>query len=178
MAQISVIDNTLERLVGSVLEILPDLLAGLIFLAVAAIVVKLLMVLIRAGLRRGFPGESPVYRQFVATVISMFLWFAVLLSFLSIVGLELVAASLGTATGFLALGVAYALSEMIEDAVAGVYLLRDPDFTQGDTVTVDDLTAEVASIELRKTRFDDDGDTVVRANASVEKRWKRHGNRQ
>ena len=46
------------------------------------------------------------------------------------------AASLGTATGFIALGVAYALSDMIEDTVAGVYLLRDPDFAVGDTVAV------------------------------------------
>ena len=178
MVQISSIDDAVDQLVGGILEILPDLLAGLIFLVLAAIVVKVLMIFVRAGLRRAVPGESPVYRQFVATIVSVFLWFAVVLSFLSIVGLQLVAASLGTATGFLALGVAYALSEMIEDAVAGVYLLRDPDFTQGDTVTVDDLTAEVASIELRKTRFDHDGDTVVRANAAVEKRWKRHRDEQ
>ena len=175
MAQIDSIEQALDQLVSDVLATLPDLVAGLLFLAIAAIAIKLLMMIIRAGLRRGLPGASPVYRQFVATVVAIFLWFAVLLSFLSIVGLELVAASLGTATGFVALGVAYALSGMIEDAVAGVYLLRDPDFSPGDTVTVDDLTGEVATIELRKTRFRVDGDTVVRANAGVEKRWRKHG---
>jgi small-conductance mechanosensitive channel len=95
----------------------------------------------------------------------------VALSFLSIVGLTAIAASLGTATGFLALGVSYALSEMIKDAVAGVYLLRDPDFNPGDTIKAGDTTGEVAAIELRKTRFRVDGDTVVRANAAIEERW-------
>lgn len=174
MAQVDSVESAIDQLVGGILSILPDLLAGLLFLGVAAVGIKIVMVLVRAALRRALPGESPVYRQFIATVVSAFLWFAVLLSFLSIVGLELIAASLGTASGFLALGVAYALSEMIEDAVAGVYLLRDPDFSAGDTVTVEDLTGEVAAIELRKTRFRVDGDTVVQANAAVEKRWKKH----
>ena len=175
MAQIDSLDEAIDQLIGGVLAILPDLVAGLVFLALAAVGIKLAMVLVRAGLRRALPGESPVYRQFMATLVAVFLWFGVILSFLSIVGLELIAASLGTATGFLALGVAYALSAMIEDAVAGVYLLRDPDFSAGDTVTVDDLTGEVVTIELRKTRFRVDGDTVVRANAGVEKGWKKHG---
>ena len=37
------------------------------------------------------------------------------------------------------LGVSYALSSMIEDAVAGVYLLRDPDFMPGDRIDVGGL---------------------------------------
>lgn len=174
MAQLDSIGDAFDRLFSGILEILPDLMAGLLFLVIAALAIKLVMVFVRGALRRALPGESPVYRQFVATIVTAFLWFGVLLTFLSIVGLGAIAASLGTATGFVALGVAYALSEMIEDAVAGVYLLRDPDFSAGDTVTVDDLTGEVAAIELRKTRFRVDGDTVVRANANVEKRWKKH----
>jgi len=111
------------------------------------------MTVLRYFLRRAFPGESPVYRQFIGTVVAAFLWFAVGLSFLSLVGLTVIAGALGTATGFLALGVSYALSGMLADAVAGVYLLRDPDFQPGDTVTVDDVTGEVVAIELRKTRL-------------------------
>jgi len=63
---------------------------------------------------------------------------------------------------------------MIADAVAGVYLLRDPDFMSGDEVTVEDMTGTVETIELRKTRFDVGGDTVVRGNADIEKRWVKH----
>ncbi|WP_276272077.1 mechanosensitive ion channel domain-containing protein [Haloarcula litorea] len=165
------VTDALDELLRDASAVLPDLLSGLVFLIIAAIAIRLVMVVVRFALRRLFPGEAPVYRQFVAALVLVFLWFAVGLSFLSIVGLTLVAASLGTATGFLALGVSYALSGMIADAVAGVYLLRDPDFNPGDTITAGDTTGEVAAIELRKTRFDVDGDTVVRANADIEKRW-------
>ncbi len=67
------------------------------------------MFVVRAVLKRSLPGESPVYRQFLSVIVLVFLWFGVALSFLSIVGLTAIAASLGTATGFLALGVSYAL---------------------------------------------------------------------
>jgi small-conductance mechanosensitive channel len=95
----------------------------------------------------------------------------VALSFLSVVGLDDIAASLGTATGFLALGVSYALSGMIADAVAGIYLLRDPDFMPGDTIESGGTEGTIKSIELRKTRISVGEDTVVRGNAEIEKKW-------
>lgn len=169
--QVDVLNRAFEQIFQNVSDALPNIITGLVFLAIAAVVIKLVMVVVRAALARGLPGESPVYRQFIAVIVLVFLWFAVALSFLSIVGLTAIAASLGTATGFLALGVSYALSSMIADAVAGVYLLRDPDFNPGDTVTAGGTTGEVTAIELRKTRFKVGDDVVVRANADIEKQW-------
>lgn len=152
---------------------LPAIISGLVFLLLAAILVKAVLFVVKLVLERTLPGESPVYRQFIATIVAVFLWFAVGLSFLSIVGLEDIAASLGTAAGFIALGVSYATSNMIADAVAGVYLLRDPDFMPGDTVEAGDTTGVVDNIELRKTRLLVDGDVVVRGNAEIEKKWRK-----
>jgi len=169
--QSNAVTDAFGQLYDGIVTALPDILAGIVFLAVSAVVIKLVMVAVRWLLARVLPGEAPVYRQFIAAIVLVFLWFAVGLSFLSIVGLTLVAASLGTATGFLALGVSYALSGMIADAVAGVYLLRDHDFNPGDRIRAGDTTGEVAAIELRKTRFLVDGGVVVRANAEIEKNW-------
>lgn len=109
-------------------------------------------------------------------VIGGLLWFGALLVLLKIVGMGEVAASLGTATGFVALGVAFALKEMIADTVAGVYLLRDFDFNVGDDVETASVTGTIASVDLRKTRIrKPDGDLVVAANRDVEKRWTRRG---
>ncbi|MFC6865435.1 mechanosensitive ion channel domain-containing protein [Halomicroarcula sp. GCM10025817] len=169
--QVDVLNRAFEQIVTNVTDALPDIITGIVFLAIAAVLIKLVMAVVRTVLDNALPGESPVYRQFIAVMVLVFLWFAAVLSFLSIVGLTAIAASLGTAAGFLALGVSYALSGMIADAVAGVYLLRDPDFNPGDQVTAGGITGEVVAIELRKTRFLVDGDTVVRANADIEKQW-------
>ncbi|MFC7098619.1 mechanosensitive ion channel domain-containing protein [Halobaculum marinum] len=167
----SLVEEALNRFVTDITAALPDVLAGVVFLVIASVGIKVVMTVLKAFLRRTVPGESPVYRQFVATVVAVFLWFGVGLSFLSIVGLEGIATSLGTAAGFLALGVSYATSSMIADAVAGVYLLRDRDFNPGDTVDIGGTEGVVQSIELRKTRLTVDDDTVVRGNAEIEKKW-------
>lgn len=166
-----VVRQALDQFVQNIVEVLPDLLTGLVFLVLAFVLVRIVMFVVKAALKRALPGESPVYRQFVSTIVLVFLWFGVALTFLSIVGLDGIATSLGTATGFLALGVSYALSGMIADAVAGVYLLRDPDFNPGDTVDIGGTVGTVKAIELRKTRLTVGQDTVVRANAEIEKKW-------
>jgi small-conductance mechanosensitive channel len=169
------VGEAIDRLLADLTAAVPKIVAGLLFLLVAALLVRAIMVLVRWLLNRTLVGDSPVYRQFVSAVVAAFLWFAVALAFLGVVGLETVAAALGTASGFLALGVSYALSGMIADAVAGIYLLRDPDFNPGDTITAGDMTGEIRTIELRKTRIAVDGDTVVRGNAEIEKRWTKRG---
>jgi small-conductance mechanosensitive channel len=162
MSQLGPLESALDRFVESVVGALPNVFSGLVFLLVAAIGIKLLTWLLRQALDRVLAAEDVVYRQFIVTVVAALLWFG------------LIAASFGTASGFVALGVAYALSGMIEDAVAGVYLLRDPDFNAGDTVTAADITGEVSAIELRKTRFRVDGATVVKGNGAIEKSWTKH----
>jgi small-conductance mechanosensitive channel len=173
--QSNVLVRALDEFVRRLVEAVPTLVVGIVFLALATILVKLVLAVLETTLERTMGGESPVYRQFLTTVVAVFLWFGVGLSTLSVVGLEGIAASLGTATGFVALGVSYATSDMIADAVAGVYLLRDPDFEAGDTVRVGDMEGVVRSIELRKTRFAVDDDTVVRGNADIEARWTKLG---
>ncbi|WP_135822753.1 mechanosensitive ion channel domain-containing protein [Halostella litorea] len=166
-----VVRETFRAFVSTVTDALPRILAGLLFVLIAAVGIKVAMVVVRWFLDRTFAGEDPVYRQFLARIVAILLWFAVALAFLSVVGLGRIAAALGTASGFVALGVSYALSGMIADAVAGIYLLRDPDFMPGDTVTTGDKTGVVQAIELRKTRLRVDGNTLVRANGKIESEW-------
>lgn len=165
--------RTVAELGRGVEAAVPRIVSGVVFAVVAYVAIRLLLAGLRAGLSRVYPERQDLVVQLFVTVAGVFLWFGAALLFLNIVGFGAIAASLGTAVGFIALGVSYALSEMIEDTVAGVYLLRDPDFEVGDRVVVDgDTEGTVAAIELRKSRFNlDDGDTTVIANRDVESRW-------
>ena len=165
------LETVADDLLAGFVEALPTVVGGLLVFLALATAATVGLRLFRAALRRAMPAAEPASRQFVARIVAIVVLFGVGLASLSVAGLDDLAASLGTATGFLALGVAYALSGMLADAVAGVYLLGDPDFNPGDEVRVGDMTGTVAAIELRKTRFAVDGDTVVRANAEIEQRW-------
>ena len=169
-----VVADAAAEFVAGLEATLPRLLAAVVFLAAAYVVIKLIRVVLRRALGRMYAPDEQLIVDFGVLLVTAGLWFAAALALLSVLGLEGIAASLGTAAGFIALGVSYALSDMIADTVAGLYLLRDPDFNAGDRVTTGDVTGDVHSIGLRKSRIElDDGDIVVLANQAVEKRWRR-----
>lgn len=167
-----IVEQTLRELIEGFEAAVPRAVAGLVFAAVAYVAITVVLAVLRALLDRMYEERQALVVQLFVTVAGIFLWFGAALGFLKVVGMGQIAASLGTATGFVALGVAYALSDMIEDTVAGVYLLRDPDFEIGDRVEVDGMEGRISAIELRKSRFVlEDGDTTVLANRDVEAGW-------
>lgn len=167
-----VVERTLNDLAGGIEVAIPRAVAGLVFITVAYVGIKIVLAILRRVLERVYDERQALVVQLFVTVIGIVLWFGVGLTFLKVVGMGEIAASLGTAVGFIALGISYALSEMIEDTVAGVYLLRDPDFELGDRVEVDGMEGTIAAIELRKSRFTlENGDTTVIANRDVESGW-------
>ncbi|MFB6268101.1 MAG: mechanosensitive ion channel domain-containing protein [Halodesulfurarchaeum sp.] len=164
------------EILGTLARAVPSIILGLVFIVFAIVAIRIGTRLLQASLNRIYPADQHLIADFLTLIVTVFLWFAVVLIFLKIVGMGDIAASLGTAAGFVALGVSYALSNMIADSVAGVYLLKDPDFNPGDRVVADSVTGTVADIGLRKSRLrTDGGDTVVIANKDVEKRWTRVG---
>ncbi|QUO48893.1 mechanosensitive ion channel family protein [Halorubrum ruber] len=168
----SLLRQSFTNFVEGLAVAIPRLLSGAIFLALAYVTVRIVLALVRSSIERLYVGDRELVGDLIVTLVAIFLWFGVALTFLKVLGMGDIAASLGTAVGFIALGVSYALSEMIEDTVAGVYLLRDPDFNVGDRVEAKGVTGTVAAIELRKTRIDaDNGDRIVMANREIEPRW-------
>ncbi|MFB6234885.1 MAG: mechanosensitive ion channel domain-containing protein [Halopenitus sp.] len=173
-----VLERVVSEFLGGIVAALPKLIYGVIFLTLAYVGINLVTRVVRSSLSRIYATEEQLIVSLAVTVTRVFLWFGAVLVLLKILGMEGVAASLGTATGFIALGVALALKEMLSDTVAGVYLLQDPDFNEGDFVTTASTTGTVVGIDLRKTRIrSEDGDLVVVANRDVEERWKQEASK-
>lgn len=173
MVQLSeLVVGSVEEFIAGLVAAIPQLLGGLVFLILAYVGIKVVTAVLRSVLARSSVGGQDLIADLVVLVVSVFLWFGTGLTLLNIVGLGALSASLGTAVGFIALGISFALSEMIKDTVAGVYLLRDPDFNVGDTVSTESGTGVVTDIGLRKSRFElENGDVLVLANRDVETKW-------
>lgn len=168
----AVIGEFVRGIVGTV----PQLAAAALFVLIAYVGIRIVQRVVRGVLDRAMPDDEDMIVDLAVVLVGGLLWFGAVLVVLKILGMGEVAASLGTATGFVALGVAFALKEMIADTVAGVYLLRDPDFNPGDVVETASVTGTIESIDLRKTRIREDaGNLVVVSNRDVEKRWTRTG---
>lgn len=170
------VESTIDAVANGIVVAAPRLLAAILLVAIAAAGISLALWILQRALDRVLPDDQHLVGRLVVVFVGIVLWFGVALAVLGVLGLEEIAASVGTAVGFLALGVSYALSDMIEDTVAGVYLLRDRDFEIGDRVRTADRTGEVLAIGLRKTRLRvADGETTVLANRTVEREWTREG---
>lgn len=167
----AVFDEFVSGVVGAV----PRIISGVVFLALAYVVIKAVLFVTETAFQRVYPVEEELVVDLSVAIVGIFLWFGAALALLKIVGMGAVATSLGSAAGFIGLGVAFALKDMIADTVAGVYLLRDEDFNHGDVVETASVTGTIIGIGLRKTRIrSEDGKTIVLANKDVEKKWTQH----
>jgi small-conductance mechanosensitive channel len=172
------VQSVLEEFLSGLVRAIPRILSGIVFLVLAYVVIRVVLRVTRSVFDRIYPEEQELIVDLSVAVVALFLWFGTALALLKIVGMGDVATSLGTASGFIGLGVAFALKEMIADTVSGVYLLRDSDFTEGDVVETASVTGTVVSIDLRKTRVrTDEGDLIVLANRDVEKKWTKRADR-
>lgn len=116
--------------------------------------------------------EEVTILDLIENVSKGLMWFSAVLIGLSLLGFGQIAASLGTAAGFVALGVSLALKDVLSDTVAGVYLAKDPDFNNGDKVEVDGNKGTIKEVGLRKSRINlEEGGLRVLNNSDVEKKW-------
>ena len=98
--------------------------------------------------------------KYVAFLVMVFL----VLSALGADTVELLA-GLGILSLILGLGV----TSLVEDVVAGVFIVGERLFDVGDIVVVDDFRGRIISIGIRSTQIEDDGgDILILRNSSIE----------
>lgn len=146
------------------------ILTAAAFLIIASLAIGYSGNVIRKVLSRKFKEETIL--NLMEGIGKGLLWFSAALITLSILGFGEIAAALGTAAGFVALGVSLALKNVLSDTVAGIYLAKDPDFNNGDRVEVDGVKGDITEVGLRKTRIRlEDGNLRVLNNTDAEKKW-------
>jgi len=69
-----------------VVAAIPRLLSGLVFLALSYVVVRAVLALVRRSVGRVYVDDRELVGNLIVTVVAVFLWFAVALTFLKIVG--------------------------------------------------------------------------------------------
>lgn len=146
------------------------ILTALAFLVFASVAIRFAGKSLRKLFERKYPEETIV--NLMESLSKGLMWFSAALITLSILGFGQIAAAMGTAAGFVALGVSLALKDVLSDTVAGIYLAKDPDFNKGDQVKVDGNEGEIVDVGLRKSRLRiEDGDLRVTNNTDVETKW-------
>ena len=98
--------------------------------------------------------------KYLAVLILVFL-------FLSAIGVD--TAQLLAGLGILSLILGLGVTSLVEDIVAGIFIIAEHLFDVGDIVVVDDFRGTVISIGIRSTQIEDEGgDILVLRNSAIE----------
>ncbi|MFO7794490.1 MAG: hypothetical protein R6V35_05975, partial [Candidatus Nanohaloarchaea archaeon] len=96
------------------------ILKAIATLLISALIIEYAGKSIRRGL--SYRIKEDTILDLLESITEGALWFTAVLIVLGVLGFTEIAASLGTAVGFVALGVSLALKNVISDTVAGIYL--------------------------------------------------------
>ncbi|HEY7606975.1 MAG TPA: mechanosensitive ion channel family protein [Actinomycetes bacterium] len=128
---------------------LPNLLGALVVLLVTALIARL----VRRGMERALVrADAERHVRVVAATLAFYATVGIgLVVALSIGGVNLgvLIGSLGLAT--VALG--FALQDIVSNFSAGIVLLLEHPFTEGDHIAIDQVEGEVEEIQVRATRL-------------------------
>lgn len=168
---VSFLTNTWNQLNENLIRGIPDaivlVLGGVVFLAVALLIIRMVRSVLSATGRR-MPLDQKVGGLLVKAVYALML-FTVVVAFLEMIGLHNIALALGGAIAFIALAVGMAMNSVLGGFVSGGFLLGEKDFGQGFVVEAAGVKGTVMDVDMRKTRIrGDDGVLYVIPNKAVE----------
>ena len=106
----------------------------------------------------------------IALLNSMVKYIAVLvLVFLVLGALGVDTAELLAGLGILSLVLGLGVTSLVEDVVAGIFIIAEKLFDVGDIVVVDDFRGKIVSIGMRSTQIEDEGgDILILRNSSIQ----------
>jgi small conductance mechanosensitive channel len=155
------LDDSFQRYLDGLEQQLPNLLLAVIAVALTVVMARL----VRRGVERALARADA--ERHVRVVVATLAFYAVgavglVVAFaLGGVNLGLLVGSLGLAT--VALG--FALQDIVSNFSAGIVLLLEHPFTEGDHIAIPDAEGEVEEIRVRATRLRaPDGELVIVPN--------------
>lgn len=138
-------------------------------LIIGSIVIKLAQNTIKKALRAGSrlnPGKSATIGTVCSSIAKYVIYFLMLCCILSIWGVN--PASLLAIGGVASVAVGLGAQSVIQDILAGVFILTEEQFGVGDVVKIEGCCGTVESIGIRTTRIRSmDGDLYIIPNGQI-----------
>jgi small conductance mechanosensitive channel len=141
--------GSFERFGERFIDLLPNLLAALVFLAITVVLARLVRRGVEAGLRRTST------EAYVHLLVGKLAYFGTMLLG-AVVALSIGGVNLGWVVGSLGLvtvAIGFALQDILSNFVAGIVLLLEHPFTRGDQIAMGDVEGTVEDVRVRATQL-------------------------
>ena len=152
-----------SALLGFAVKVLVFLLAFVVIYIIARLI---LVRLVKKALRaRGF---DRTVRGLGGSIAKAIAFFGALAIAATLIGFGAVLGAFATLLGALSLALGFAAQDLIENFVAGIFILRDKPFTAGDWIMWGDNSGVVQDIQLRVTKLETlDNELVTVPNSEL-----------
>ncbi len=162
----------LDQIWGGFVVFIPTLTKVVLVLIVATIAIRIVQIFIKRALKKVEFNEDIEFMFYKISGYAM--WFLVISWMIGDLGFEEVFASMLALGALGGMAVALAAKDSINDAVAGILLLKDKHFDMHDLIETNGLKGEIIEVGLRKTRLKlEDGNIFVMANRKIDSAgWK------
>lgn len=159
----------LERLQGFVealILMLPEFVAAVLIIIIAAVVARLVRRVLHGGLRRVSTYET--VNHLLATIGYVAVLAIGIFVALGILGLDKAVTSLLAGAGIIGLALGFAFQDLASNFIAGVLLSIRRPFREGDIIETDEYRGTVVEINLRSTKVRTfQGQIAIIPNAEV-----------
>lgn len=103
--------------------------------------------------------------SFVGAFVSFAAWVFLISLIFSVLGFPQISIAFSGSIALIILGIASNANSMIQDLLAGIFLIADPDFMVGKFVRVTTISGEVVAVDIKKTKVrDSEGNLHVISN--------------
>lgn len=155
--------NLFTEIYNNIMEYLPKVPSAIIVLAFGSLLIKMLKkiadrVMHRLRLEEDIIGYIQAFLTFACWVFLISVIFAIM-------GFPQISVAFSGSIALILVGVASNANSMIQDLLAGIFLIADPDFKVGAQVSVNNISGTVVSLDIKKTKIRDaEGNIYVVSN--------------
>ena len=162
------LDNELiNEIYTNIMTYLPKLPSALIILGLGSILIDFLNRMVTRIMKKFHLDEALI--GFVKGFITFACWVFLVAIIFAVMGLPQISVAFSGSIALILVGVASNANSMIQDLLAGIFLIADHDFTVGAKVKVNNISGTVTSLDIKKTKIrDDDGNLHVVSNKTFD----------
>ncbi len=94
--------------------------------------------------------------QFVTTFIAFAGWVFLISLMFSVLGFPQLSLAFSGSIALILMGVASNATHLIQDLLAGIFLIAEPDFTVGQRVRLNAIVGDIVGLDIKKTKVEDE----------------------
>lgn len=156
-------DLFLDKLVSDFVLYIPKIPTVLTVVLGGGLVIKVFNKSVRKMLEIAKVDRTLI--QFVTTFIAFACWVFLISLVFSVLGFTQISLAFSGSIALVIMGVASNAGNLVQDLLAGIFLIAEPDFKVGQQVRLNTITGKIVGLDIKKTKvIDDQGNIHVIPN--------------